>query len=102
VTFMNLIYQHAARVLICFGQDPDGGANDIPTLIQEHNLRRAEYDSVDNMSILLPDDPLYDDPRWKSLAVLMRRPWFTRAWVFQEAGVAKDPWALYGDTEFRY
>jgi hypothetical protein len=102
VTFMNLIYQHAARVLICFGQDPDGGANDIPTLIQEHNLRRAEYDSVDNMSILLPDDPLYDDPRWKSLAVLMRRPWFTRAWVLQEAGVAKDPWALYGDTEFRY
>jgi hypothetical protein len=99
---MHIIYRRAARVLICFGQDPDGGANDIHTLIQEHNLRRAEYDSVDNMPILLPNDPLYNDPRWKSLAVLMKRPWFARAWVLQEAGVAKDPWALYGDMEFKY
>src|SRR5205823_5715832 len=52
--------------------------------------------------ILTPDDLLLDDPRWKSLDVLLKRPWFTRAWVLQEVGVAKDPQVCYGDAEFSY
>ena len=54
------------------------------------------------MPVLTPDDPPLDDQRWKSLAVLMKRPWFTRAWVLQEVGVAKYPQVFYGDAEFSY
>lgn len=102
VGFMNIIYQHAKRVLACMGQDPDGGAKDVVALLNEHTTRMLGYSSVLEMPVLTPDDPLLDDPRWKSLAVLMKRPWFTRAWVLQEVGVAKDPQVFYGDAEFSY
>jgi hypothetical protein len=103
VAFMNLIYRRAKTVLVCMDADPDGGAADVVAadviaLLDEHALRAAQYASVQQMPVLAPDDPLLDDPRWKSLAVLMKRPWFTRAWVLQEVGVARDPQVLYGDA----
>jgi len=98
VAFMNLIYRHAKTVLVCMDADPDVVAADVIALLDEHALRAAQYASVQQMPVLAPDDPLLDDPRWKSLAVLMKRPWFTRAWVLQEVGVARDPQVLYGDA----
>lgn len=32
----------------------------------------------------------------------MRLPWFSRAWVIQEVGLARDPRVLYGRCEFGY
>jgi hypothetical protein len=102
VSFMGRIYQHARTVLICIGQDPDGGAEDVAALVKENVDLILRHRSITEMPRLSQDDPLLDDSRWKSLATLTRRPWFYRAWVLQEAGLAKDPRVLYGDVEFKY
>lgn len=102
VYFMNDVYSNAARVLICMGEDSDGGATNVVALIEEHVQRMVGYNSVGEMPIISPDDPVLSDPRWASMAVLMRCAWFSRAWVLQEAGVAKDPRVLYGRVEFSY
>ena len=102
VGFMNIIYREASKVLVCMGDDPDGGATDVAALVGEHATRMSGYSSVSQMPLLPTNDPLFDDPRWKSLAVLMKRPWFTRAWVLQEVGLAKDPQVFYGDAVFNY
>ncbi|KAB5558118.1 heterokaryon incompatibility protein-domain-containing protein [Coniochaeta sp. 2T2.1] len=34
--------------------------------------------------------PALDDPSWRALQTLFRRPWFKRVWVIQEYVVAKD------------
>jgi hypothetical protein len=102
VSFMGSIYRHARTVLICMGQDPDGGAEDVAALVKENVDLISRHASISEMPLLRQDDPLLDDSRWKSLATLTRRPWFTRAWVVQEAGLAKDPRVLYGEVEFKY
>jgi hypothetical protein len=101
VAFMNIIYRHAKDVLVCIGQGPDGGAEDVVALINEHKTR-VSHTPVSQMPILSSNDPLLDDPRWKSLAALLDRPWFSRAWVLQEVGMTEDPIVFYGDSEFSY
>ncbi|KAI9774468.1 MAG: hypothetical protein M1839_001701 [Geoglossum umbratile] len=102
VSFMGNIYKHAWRVLLCFGKDLDGGAGEVAALVQENADLVSKYDSILDMPILPPDDPLFDDPRWKNMATFIKCPWFTRAWVLQEVGLADDPRVLYGDVEFSY
>ncbi|CZR60246.1 uncharacterized protein PAC_10142 [Phialocephala subalpina] len=77
-------------------------ARDVAALVHEHADRMSGYSSILQMPVLKPNDPLLEDPRWKSFAKLMNRPWFKRAWVLQEVGLAKDPVALYGQMEFSY
>ncbi|KAK5079469.1 hypothetical protein LTR70_009424 [Exophiala xenobiotica] len=102
VAFMNLVYRHAEKVLVCMGAAPDDDARNIRTLINKHQARTWNYKSVKQMPILASDDPLLEDPRWISLTTLFENKWFTRAWVMQEVGVAVDPVVLYGNNEFRY
>lgn len=102
VSFMNLIYKRAARVLVCMGNDSDGGAKDVVDLIEEHNERMSGHALVATLPILATDDPVLKDPRWRSVGTLMNCVWFTRAWVLQEVGVAADPCVLYGSIEFKY
>jgi hypothetical protein len=40
--------------------------------------------------------------RWYALTRLTNNSWFSRAWVVQEAALAKDPVILYGRAEFGY
>jgi hypothetical protein len=102
VSFMGRIYRHARKVLVCLGQDLDGGAEDVAALVKENADLVSKYGSVAEMPILAQEDFLFEDPRWKSLATLMKSVWFTRAWVLQEVGLAKDPCILYGEVEFSY
>ena len=104
VYFMKEVYLNAAQVLICMGEDSDGGAANVAALIDEHvqRMRMTGVNSVKEMPIISTDDAILSDPRWGSLAVLMRCEWFSRAWVLQEAGVAKKPRILYGRAEFSY
>ena len=67
-------------MLVYLGQDLDGGADLV-----------SKYRSIAEMPVLASDDSLFDDSRWKSLATLTQCTWFTRAWVLQEVGLAKDP-----------
>ena len=102
VYFMNEVYSNALRVLICMGEDSDGGAANVAALVEEHMQRMVGFNSVKEMPIIASDDRVLSDPRWVSLAVLMKCTWFSRAWVLQEAGVAKTPRVLYGRVEFSY
>lgn len=102
VSFMGKIYRHAKRVLVCLGQDEDGGAEDVAALVKENTDLMSKYESISGMPILARNDPLFDDPRWKALGTMLKKPWFTRAWVLQEAGLAKDSRVLYDKAEFSY
>jgi hypothetical protein len=102
VSFMNKIYEKAKRVIVFMGPDIDGRAGDVKELVKGHVDRMSGYKSVNEMPILLPDDPTFADNRWKALATLMDVSWFSRAWVLQEVGVAKLPWVIYGNAEFEY
>lgn len=102
VSFMADIYRNAQMVLVCLGRDPDGGAEDVASLIAEYAVLISTLDSITSMPGLQANDPKYDDPRWRSLSTLLNHVWFTRAWVIQEVGLAKDPRVLYGVVEFSY
>src|ERR1700761_2294258 len=100
VSFMNKIYEKAKKVLVFMGDDPDGRAADVQSLLKEHVDRMKGYKTVKEMPVLAPNDPLFSDNRWLALATLMDCEWFKRAWVLQEVGVAKLPLVLYGKVEF--
>lgn len=84
------------------GRDSDGGAEDVASLVNDIAEMISKYKKISDMPVLRASDKLYDDPRWKAVATLQRLPWFTRAWVIQEVGLAKDPRVLYGGVEFSY
>jgi hypothetical protein len=102
VAFMGEIYRYAKKVLVCMGRDTDGGAEDVASLVHEISEMISGYKSILDMPALGASDPLYDDPRWRAVATLHRVPWFKRAWVIQEVGIAQNPRVLYGPVEFSY
>jgi Heterokaryon incompatibility protein (HET) len=78
---MGRIYRNARTVLVCLGQDLDEGADGVAGLVKENADLVSKYGLIAEMPVLAPDDSLFDDPRWKSLATLTKCTWFTRAWV---------------------
>lgn len=123
VSFMGETYRHAKRVLVCFGghdkhtstwtgssDDGNDDADDVADLVEEYSSKipievsMATATPTDNPQ-LDSRDPILADTRWKAVATLSKDPWFTRAWVVQEVGMAKDPVCLYGGgsgREFHY
>jgi hypothetical protein len=99
---MGKIYSHANRVLIVLGDSPNSNEEDVKALVAENAAPVSQYNSIFDMLILASDDPLFDDKRWKAIATLIQLPWFTRAWVLQEVGLAVHPIAFYGPAEFPY
>ncbi|KAK5703149.1 putative aminophospholipid-translocase [Elasticomyces elasticus] len=102
VRFMDRVYAKAENVLVCMGDDKDGGAANVLALLNEHGRRKQRYESLLQMPALVADDPILRDERWDSVGVLTRNPWFGRAWVIQEVGKARNPIVLYGKVEFSY
>lgn len=101
VSFMGQIYRSARHVLVCMGDEVEpGDASNVLHLLAEAAARGVGRGSRN--PDLLPHDFLRTDWRWMSLARLMQRPWFTRAWVLQEAGMARRPVVLYGEVQFGY
>lgn len=102
VGFMGAIYSQAKRVLVCLGRDEDGQAREVAALVEENHLLVSKYKSIEEMPILSADDPVFSDPRWTAVKTLTDCVWWTRTWVIQEVGLAKDPRVLYGEVEFSY
>ncbi|KIW30604.1 uncharacterized protein PV07_06337 [Cladophialophora immunda] len=102
VAFMGKVYRWAKRVLVHFGDDLNGDAVNVSSLVKEYATLISRYKSVHDMPILLAEDPALDDPRWKTLSRFHHLPWWTRAWVVQEVGLAREPICLYGTEEFDY
>lgn len=100
VAMMGSIFSNARRVLVCVGDPPDnGGDEDVMSLINGFTLLWGRHPHIPS---LRQNDPLQTDPRWRSMAIFMQRPWFRRAWVIQEVGLARDPRVFYGRCEFGY
>ncbi|KAK4928185.1 putative aminophospholipid-translocase [Elasticomyces elasticus] len=102
VGFMDRVYAKAENVLVCMGDDEDGGAANVVALLNEHGRRKKGSESILQMLVLATNDPIFADERWNSVGVLTRNPWFGRAWVIQEVGKARNPIVLYGKLEFSY
>lgn len=90
VTIMGSIYSSARLVLACMGSSPDGGAAKIASLL------------TDYAPVMDTTPPPTMDPRWQSFAYLLRKDWFTRAWVLQEVGLARNPRVVYDNVDFSY
>lgn len=100
VAMMGSIFSNARRVLICMGDPPNHGEDeDVSSLMNGFTLLWGRHA---NIPALGEDNPLRTDPRWRSVAAFMHLPWFRRAWVIQEVGLARDPRVLYGRCEFGY
>ncbi|KAH8597552.1 heterokaryon incompatibility protein-domain-containing protein [Bisporella sp. PMI_857] len=102
VGFMGAIYSQAKRVLVYLGRDEESRAREVAELVKENHQLVSKYKSIEEMPILSPDDPVFNDPRWTAVKALTDCVWWTRTWVIQEVGLAKEPWVLYGDVEFGY
>ncbi|OIW31832.1 HET-domain-containing protein [Coniochaeta ligniaria NRRL 30616] len=90
VAIMGSIYSNARLVLACMGESPDGGATRIVSLL-------ADYAPV-----MKSTAPPTRDPCWQSFGHLLQKEWFTRAWVLQEVGLARNPRVVYDDFDFSY
>ncbi|KAJ9161929.1 HET-domain-containing protein [Coniochaeta hoffmannii] len=91
VTIMGSIYSRARLVLVCMGCSSDGGAAArIASFL-------AEYGRV-----MKGTAPPTHDPRWQAFGPLLQKPWFTRAWVLQEVGLARNPRVVYDNVDFNY
>jgi hypothetical protein len=102
VMIMGTIYAGARHVLACLGDDPDGEAGNIASL-----LDRCEAPAAESSVFGLPTNmqrgfALPSDDRWRAVGTLMKNKWFSRVWVLQEVGLAKNPRVLYGKAEFSY
>ena len=102
VGFMRLIYKEAERVLIDVGHDPDGSGPLVVSLIQHQKHLMLNSAASNGPCRLDANDPLIQDIRWKGVATLLQRPWFSRVWVIQEAGSAKTATVVFGDIQFDY
>lgn len=99
VTFMGSLYSNASKVYICMGDAEDGKEFQVQTVVNDAKT----LDLGRQSPVVLPSHhPLRNDPRWYALATLTEKPWFTRAWVIQEAALAKEPIVLYGRADFGY
>ena len=99
VTFMGSLYSNASRVYICMGDADDGKEFQVQSVINDAKA----LDLGRHSPLSLPSHhSLRNDARWYALGTLTGNPWFTRAWVIQEAALAKEPIVLYGRAEFGY
>lgn len=102
VAFMSRIYSRARRVLIHIAGDDQGCAAHVASLVADVDcmVRNTMKDIGPGTHHFPWPDPnvtrLAEDSRCGCLAALSRRPWFSRGWVIQEAGLAQDATIIWG------
>ena len=96
------VYQNARQVFACLGPDKYGIAKDCFDIIRKWNGYLDQqfriYGHTRNIPPLEPPPHLcIDADEGSKLETLMKRPWFSRVWVLQEAGLAKDCLLIWGN-----
>lgn len=79
VQMMSRIYNCANQVCVWLGQDNDDSTTAI-SFIREIMLLE-NFDAI--------SEKKENAPKWRSLSLLMQRPWFSRKWVVQEIALAR-------------
>lgn len=108
VYMMGRIYASSQRTLICLGTDPDnrdhargalGVIFDANKMIQDEFQKPDFSWEADSFPWPPSDDPLVNDSRWQSVAILFKNPWFSRGWVVQEAALGREASLLWAGYE---
>lgn len=95
VGMMKDIFQRSRRTVIWLGL----AAHDSSRAVQLiHQLAEASKGLLSKTNAL---PPLYDSS-WSALARLLKRPWWYRAWIVQEASVSSDVVFLCGSDIFSW
>lgn len=88
VGLMRDIFRLSERTVVWLGEESQDSALAIDLICElarmsrEHNSRSwLSYESEKVLSLY--------DPAWRALTRLLRRPWFRRTWIVQEASVAQ-------------
>ncbi|KAH8597307.1 heterokaryon incompatibility protein-domain-containing protein [Bisporella sp. PMI_857] len=104
VAVMSHIYRGTRCVMACMGDSLYGDEANVASLLEDYGPMISDPSKATQLSLYLQSNlfSLDKDPRWKSLGLLLSRPWFERAWVLQEVGLARNPIIVYGSVEFGY
>jgi hypothetical protein len=103
VNNMGVIYSGAARVNVWLGSDDEMIAESAISVIKKFN--RLVEKQVTPQQFSSGWGPLNDPERTVSIeqlkyaVKLFEKPWFTRVWVIQEVGVAKEVLFAWGSTK---
>ena len=111
---MGEVFRKASRVVVWLGEDPATPfvKRDVELIIEV--LQRVHDAAEDPSSVFAAvramvtvGYPCYhwdteQRLRWRTIAELFRRPWFSRTWVFQEASLVKDVMFLYGSVPMSF
>jgi hypothetical protein len=100
VKLMLEIYKRADITLIWLGEDEGDGALGVEMAHQFIRINNAMFVARDHRTIYemnsedygkygIPD-PRFENPAITSYLSVLKRPWFQRAWVIQEASVSKN------------
>jgi hypothetical protein len=111
VKMMGLIYFKARRVRIWLGHDdePTGfyRAHIAIDLIKEYaKLYESRYPDPTGENVSALSKKFFQNPKvtqlrhWLAIRRIFERPWFTRVWVVQELGLARDATFYCGDSQF--
>ncbi|KAK7932155.1 hypothetical protein PG985_002867 [Apiospora marii] len=89
VQMMSRIYNNAQQVCVWLGQDNDDSTTAI-SFIREIMLLE-NFDAI--------SEKKENAHKWRSLLLLMQRPWFSRKWVVQEIALARVATIYCGNDE---
>ncbi|KIV99177.1 hypothetical protein, variant [Verruconis gallopava] len=105
---MGQIYENSQRTLIWLGLDDQGVALETFDFLKSTSwIARAlvdQYGSVTKIPALSKhENPVSQHPRkWKLFKEFLKLAWFSRVWVLQEVGIARDVIMRWGDAEIRF
>lgn len=109
VLLMSEIYGQARRVLLHLGEDSNQEGEVVRSLVHEIEAMvlegvRAAGESWDTFPTPSPEEreQFLADTRWEAFINMTHKPWFTRGWVIQEAGSARNGLMLWGKTEISW
>lgn len=82
---MGPIYEHASRVVVFLGIEAKDSSKAMSLLTFMSRLAPDDHEGID---ALLNNDTLAES--WQALLQMLRRPWWSRAWIVQEYAVGTE------------
>jgi hypothetical protein len=105
VSLMGDIYSCAERVYVSLSDSDDAvdAAHIVTTIFDRTKLDATRYVATDDIPYISKDELMsYSQLNWNAFREMMLVPWFSRAWVVQETGLARHGIAMYGDYHFEW
>ena len=100
VRLMREIYRQAKHVFVWMGADIEGMEEGISLM---HRVKQCEHQGVGYLEGLIElCGSKFRKGGWDALTELMKRAWWTRVWIIQEAVVGGDVVVLCGRQKFEW